>query len=321
MIISKTPVRISFAGGSTDIIDYYQKEYGAVTSTTINKYVFITVNKNFGNKIRISYPKTEIVDNVEEIQHPIFRETLKMMNIDGGIEITSTGDIPGGTGLGSSSTFTVGLLNALYAFKGKYVDAETLAREACKVEIDILKKPIGKQDQYASAYGGLNHMRFNADETVLVEPIALTRETKEKLDKNLLLFYVGEKRKSYSILNELKKNIEDYRIYLDVLRNLAEKVAYALKRNDLSSFGKLLHEGWIYKKKIQTSNENTDRYYEKAMKAGAMGGKVPGALNAKGGGFLILYCEEKYQQRVRETLGLKEIGFHLEQEGGKIIYV
>lgn len=208
MIISKTPVRISFAGGSTDIRDYYKEEYGAVTSTTIDKYVYIIMNKKFDDKISISYPKIEVVDKVDNIHHPIFKETLKMMNIESGVEITSIGDIPGGTGLGSSSALTVGLLNALHAYKSEYPNKETVAKEACRVEIEIIGEPIGKQDQYASSYGGLNHIRFNADETVSVKPIKLKIKTKEELNKNLLLFYVGDKRKVHSVLNELKNNIK-----------------------------------------------------------------------------------------------------------------
>ncbi|VVB62212.1 Galactokinase [uncultured archaeon] len=320
MIISKTPFRISFAGGLSDIKEYYEKDYGAVTSTTINKYIYITVNKKFDNKIRISYSKTEIVKNIKEITHPIIREALKLTKLDSGLEITSIGDVPSGTGLGSSSSFTVGLLNALYAFKGENKCAETLARQACKIEIDFLKEPIGKQDQYASAYGGLNHIRFNNDETVFVNPIICKKKTKEELNQNLLLFYVGGKRKASNILNESKKQMENHRKHVDTIRELSEEVAKALHNNDLSRFGELLHQGWMYKKKTgKVTNKKIDFYYQKAIKSGAAGGKILGAGAA---GFLLLYCDKKNQYKVRNTLSnLKETPFNLEPQGSKIIYM
>lgn len=325
MIISKTPFRVSFAGGISDIKDYYKNGYGAVVSTTIDKYVYVTVNKKFDDKIRVSYSKTEIVDKIEEIDHPLVREALRMAGVDGGVEITSIGDIPAGTGLGTSSAFTVGLLNALYAFKGEYKGAETLARQACEIEIDILGEPIGKQDQYAAAYGGLNLIRFNADETVFVEPVILDKKTKDELNDNLMLFYTGIQRKS-GILSQSKKEIEKHRGYVDKIRDIAQDLASALRNNDLSSFGELMHEGWIYKKKTgDVSTPVIDKYYEKARNAGASGGKI---LGAGGGGFLLLYCklllchDEGYQYNVREALtGLKQTRFNLEPQGSRIIYV
>jgi D-glycero-alpha-D-manno-heptose-7-phosphate kinase len=320
MIISKTPFRVSFAGGISDIKDYYKNDYGAVTSTTIDKYIYITVNKKFDQKIRVSYSQTEIVDNVEDIIHPLVRESLKLTGLDGGIEITSIGDIPSGTGLGSSSAFTVGLLNALYAFKGEHKGAEDLAKKACQIEIDILKEPIGKQDQYATAYGGLNHIRFNKDETVFVNPIICKKQTKDSLDKNLLMFYVGGERKASTILKESKKNMDDNILYVDKIRTLSEDIAKSLRKNDLNNFGELLHNGWTYKKKTgKVSNKKIDEIYDKAINAGAVGGKI---LGAGGKGFLLLYCEEKNQQTLRKELkGLKELDFKLEPQGSKIIYV
>ncbi len=320
MIISKTPFRVSFAGGVSDIKDYYQNSYGAVTSTSIDKYIYITVNKKFDEKIRVSYSETEIVDNVEDIVHPIVKESLKMTNLEGGIEITSIGDIPSGTGLGSSSAFTVGLLNALYAFKGEHKGAEDLAQDACQIEIDILKEPIGKQDQYASAYGGLNHIRFNKDETVFVNPVICKKKTKEKLDKNLLMFYIGGKRKASSILKDSKKNMDKHSNHVDKIKELSEEMAKSLRNNDLANFGELLHKGWIYKKKTgKVSNKKIDETYQKALKSGALGGKL---LGAGGQGFLLLYCEEKNQDKLRDKLSdLKELSFNLEPQGSKIIYV
>jgi D-glycero-alpha-D-manno-heptose-7-phosphate kinase len=320
MIISKTPFRISFAGGLSDIKEYYQKDYGAVCSTTIDKYIYITINKKFDDKIRISYSKTEIVKNIKEIKHPIVREALQLTKVDCGLEITSIGDIPSGTGLGSSSSFTVGLLNALYAFKGEYKCAETLARQACEIEINFLKEPIGKQDQYASSFGGLNYIRFNNDETVFVNPIICKKITKEELNQNLLLFYIGGKRKARNILTESKKHMDNHRNHVDIIRTLSEDVAKALRNNDLSRFGELLHQGWMHKKKTgKVTNEKIDRYYQKAIESGATGGKILGAGAA---GFLLLYCDKKNQQKVRNTLSdLKETPFNLEPQGSRIIYI
>jgi D-glycero-alpha-D-manno-heptose-7-phosphate kinase len=213
----------------------------------------------------------------------------------------------------------VGLLNALYAYKGKDMDAEKLAQEACRIEIDILKEPIGKQDQYASSYGGLNYIRFNSDETVDINPINMNEKKFEELDNNLLLFYTGITRYASSILNESKNKMEEYRNYVDQLRDLAKEVETALKQGDLTGFGKLLHNGWTYKKKTgNVTNPQIDKYYDKALKAGAIGGKI---LGAGGGGFLLLYCEESYQEKVRKSLsGLKEVIFNLKSHGSKIVF-
>jgi D-glycero-alpha-D-manno-heptose-7-phosphate kinase len=209
MIISKTPFRVSFVGGGTDLKAFYRKRYGAVTSTSIDKYVYITVSRlsgYFDFNIRVSYAKTELVKKVEEIHHPIVRTALKLLGLERGIEIHSMADIPSRTGLGSSSSFTVGLLNALHAFKGEYASAEQLAEEACKIEIDILKEPIGKQDQYIAAYGGLKYIQFNADETVYVSPIICSVEIRAALFSNLLMFFTGWTRSASEILEKQKKS-------------------------------------------------------------------------------------------------------------------
>jgi len=320
MIISKTPFRISFAGGVSDIKDYYKNSYGSVVSTTIDKYIYVTVNRKFDNKIRVSYSKTEIVPHVKNVKHPIVREGLKLTNLDGGIEITTIADIPAGTGLGSSSAFTVGLLNALYAYKGEHKGSETLADEACIIEIDILKEPIGKQDQYACAFGGLNHIRFNSDESVFVNPIISKKDTKKELDNNLLLFYTGINRRASTILTDSKQNMVKLREHVDILRDLSEEMASTLRKNDLSGFGELLHKAWQYKKKTgKVTSPEIDKYYETARSAGALGGKI---LGAGAGGFLLLYCEKNNQKKLREKLSnLKETKFHLEPQGSRIIYV
>lgn len=324
MIITRTPFRISFVGGGTDLADFYLLEPGAVVSTAINKYMYIVVNKRFDSTIRVSYSKTEIVKNVDEIQHPIVREALKLVGISDGIEIVSIADIPAGTGLGSSSSFAVGLLNALYAYKGMLRSAEQLAREACHLEIDILGEPIGKQDQYIAAYGGLRYIQFNPDETVFIEPIMYNKVNKDELNQNLLLLYMGDTRKAGSILEEQKANIRqgDKTEFLRKMRDLAVELRKNLN-SDCSPeiLGVFLHKGWSLKKQLASgiSSREIDGYYEKALNVGALGGKV---LGAGGGGFLLLYCPREKQARVREALNvLTFTEFLLEPEGSKIIYV
>lgn len=322
MIISKTPLRISFFGGGTDLREYYSKEAGIIASTAINKYIYIAVNKRFDKSIRISYSKTEIVNNIDEIQHPIVREALKLVGIDGGIEITSIADIPAKTGLGSSSTFTVGLLNALYAYKGVYVNSETLARQACEIEISILKEPIGKQDQYAAAYGGLNCIQFNPDETVFVDPIICSKETKEYFNKNLLLFYTGITRSAGEVLKDQKKNTISKIENLNSMKALVEDLKKILiEGKELSQIGKKLNESWLLKKNIsgKISNNFIDEKYCTALKNGAIGGKV---LGAGGGGFLLFYCEPHNHKRLINALSdLMLVKFNFEPQGSKIIFI
>jgi len=324
MIISRTPMRVSFMGGGSDLAAYYKQGYGAVISTALDRYIYITVNKKFDDLIRVSYSKTEMVESVDQVEHNIIREALKIVGIVRGVEVVYMGDIPlggAGIGLGSSSSLAVGVLNALYAYKGQHVSAERLAREACMIEIDILGHPIGKQDQYIAAYGGFNHIRFNSDESVFVDPVICKRETKEELEKKLLLFYTGISRVSSEILQVQKSNIDGNSKDLDKLVEMCEVVRNCLIKNELHTFGELLHKGWMTKKRLANSISNSaiDHYYEKARQAGAVGGKI---LGAGGGGFLLFYCEEEDQNSVRAALsGLKEIPFRLEPQGSKIIYV
>ncbi len=322
MIISRTPFRVSFAGGGTDLRAYYQSGYGAVISTAIDKYMYILVNKRFDHTIRVSYARTEIVESVDEIKHPIVREALKFVGITQGIEIISIADIPAGTGVGSSSSFTVGLLNALYAYLGRYVDAETLASQACHIEIKLLQEPIGKQDQYIAAYGGLQYIRFNSDETVFVDPVICSRELKECLGSRLMMFYTGLKRRAGEILSKQKKETAKKLDHLSDLRDLASRMRDILiKNSDLSSFGELLHSGWQIKRGLVSdiSNDIIDGYYDRAIGAGAIGGKL---LGAGGGGFILFYCPDEKQDKVRHELSeLKELPIKLEPQGSKIIYV
>lgn len=319
MLISKTPLRISFAGGLSDLKDYYKNDHGAVTSTSIDKYIYIVINKKFDPDIQLNYAKTEIVDDISDIKHPIFREALKLVDLNKYVEISVMSDIPARTGLGSSSSFTVGLLNALYGFVGEHKDAETLARQACKIEIDILKEPIGKQDQYASAFGGLNHIIFNSDESVDVKRIKVSKGMREEFDGNLLLFYTGLKRDASSILSDSKKGMDNHRKYVDELRSLSKEFYTMLSKKDLSRFGELLHQNWELKKKTgKVSNAIIDGYYKKALDAGASGGKI---LGAGGGGFILLYCEKQFQKQVRKALSdLREVYFHMETYGSRILH-
>lgn len=324
MIISKTPLRISFAGGGSDLRAYYQHRAGSVASTAIDKYIYISVNKKFDDRIRVGYSKIEIVNNVDNIEHNIVREALKLTGITKGVDIVYMSDMmpaQEGTGLGSSSSIAVGTLNALYALKGQHVLAEKLAQEACKIEIEILGHPIGKQDQYAVAFGNFNYIQFNPNESVFVEPIICKEETKRELKKNLMLFFTGMKADSGIILGEQKKKTEENINVLDKIVDLSKELKRVLENNNLTEFGNILHEGWLYKQKLANgiTNPVINDYYEKARKAGAIGGKI---LGSGGGGFFLFYCEEKNQNKVRETLSsLKEAPFNFESQGSRIIYV
>jgi D-glycero-alpha-D-manno-heptose-7-phosphate kinase len=324
MIITRTPFRISFAGGGTDLAAFYRRESGAVVSTAIKKYMYITVNRRFDDTIRVSYSRTEIAGSVDEIQHPIVKAALKLTGISGGIEIVSIADIPAGTGMGSSSSFTVGLLNALYAYQGVLKSAQELAEEACHIEIDMVGEPIGKQDQYIAAYGGMCHIQFNPDESVFVNPVICGKKCREDLEKNLLLLYTGDSRRANTILAEQSTNTcrEDKFNNLKKMRDLAQETRRcfngSLKAQEL---GRLLHEGWLLKRELASgiSNDAINAYYEKALAAGAYGGKV---LGAGGGGFLLLVTPQEKRKAVRQALGnLQEMDFAFEAEGSKIIYV
>lgn len=323
MIITKTPMRISFAGGGSDLKEFYRNYGGAVTSMAINKYVYITVNKRFDHTIRVSYSVTEIVDAVEKIKHPIVKACLNQVGIEGGIEITSIADIPKGTGLGSSSSFTVGLLNALYAYTGKHISAERLAQEACHIEINVLKEPIGKQDQYIAAYGGLQFIQFNKDESVFVNPIICTKKTKEDLCTHVMMFYTGVTREANEILTVQKENtLHDHEKQKELQKmvNLALQLKDSLHNNMVKDVGYILQKGWEHKKLLANSisNPQMDSYYTTALKAGAEGGKL---LGAGGGGFLLFYCKPEKHNSVRKALKLRELSISLEPQGSKIIYV
>lgn len=324
MIISRTPFRISFAGGGSDLHSFYQFEYGAVLSVTINKHLYITVrrqNRLHNYRIRVSYSVTESVDRVDHIKHPIVREALNLLQIDEPIEIVSISDIPAKTGLGSSSSFAVGLLHALYAFKGQYVSAERLAREAAYIEIDVLKRPIGKQDHYAAAFGGLNFIRFFPNEEVLVEPVICRRSVIDEVFGGLMLFYTGMTRDAGGVLKEQSENTAANVDVLQAIRDQAIELKEVLENGDgLEEFARILHEGWTNKRKLAAgiSNPIIDEYYETALKAGALGGKL---LGAGGGGFLLLCVQPANQEAVRRALpGLIDLKFESEPYGSRIIF-
>jgi D-glycero-alpha-D-manno-heptose-7-phosphate kinase len=322
MIISRTPLRVSFAGGGTDIPDYYKTGYGAVTSSTIRKYMYVTVNRRFDKDLRVSYSKTEIVDHVDKLEHGIVREALKKAGLTEGVEVTTIADIPSkGTGLGSSSALAVGLLNALYAFKGYRASPKKLAEEACEIEIERLGEPIGKQDQYISAYGGLQHIKFNADETVILDPVICPPKTKRDIENHLLLFYTGRTRQSGDILKKQRGNTPKNKDTLDRMRDQAEELFKSLTSQQIDKLGEILRDGWSMKRSLAKgiSDGHIDDLYEKALTAGAVGGKITGA---GGGGFLLLFVPPDRQSAVRTTLKeLREIEFKLEPQGSKIIYV
>jgi D-glycero-alpha-D-manno-heptose-7-phosphate kinase len=323
MIITRTPFRISFVGGGSDMETFYSRFPGAVLSTSINKFMYISSHKFFfPGQLRVKYSETETVNNLEELRHPLLRESMRKTGVRSGIEISSIADIPSGTGMGSSSSFTVGLLHCLYAIKRQYVTQEQLAREACEIEIDILGEPIGKQDQYAAAYGGLNIIHFKPDGQVQVEPLYIKNDVYQALQNNLVMFYVGHQRKASDILAEQKKNaLRDEKF--DVLKqmvSLVHEMRDCLFSGNLGNFGKILHENWILKQKLasQISNSGIDEIYKTGLQGGATGGKL---LGAGGGGFMLFYCEKEKQAELSECLKpLESFDFAFEREGSKLIY-
>ena len=321
MIISRTPFRISFVGGGTDLPEFYRRRPGAVVSTAIDKYMYVTVNKYFDDSIILKYRRTELVKRVADIRHPILRECLRLVGIDRGVEITSMADVVAGTGLGSSSSFAVGVLHALHAFKGEYRTAEELAREACEIEIARLKEPIGKQDQYIAAYGGFQSIEFMPDDTVRVDPIVLSEKMRADLAERSILLYSGVTRRAGPVLRRFRAKFEVKDRQMTRLRDLAYEAREALRGGDVDGLGEMLHEGWLLKKGIAggISNPAIDRAYAAACAAGAAGGKI---LGAGGGGFLLLFAPPAKRRAVLRALpSWREIPFGLEPEGSKIVYV
>lgn len=320
MIITRTPLRISFTGGGTDLPAFYKNGYGAVVSTSIDKYIYITVNKRFDDSIRVSYSQTEIVNHVDELKHDIARECLRMVGIPGGIEITSIADIPSGTGLGSSSSFAVGLLNALYTYVGERLSAGELAKRACQIEINVLGHPIGKQDQYAAAYGGVNYFTFERSGDVQREKILASDNDLRNMNRKLMMFYTGIRRSADGILSRQSQETKNKMEVLMFMRDQANRMRDGLVQKGFTpDFAKMLDEAWQKKKSITAgiSNPEIDELYQKAISAGAAGGKL---LGAGGGGFILLYCDEPYQPAVREALGLRELDFEISLNGSRVVY-
>lgn len=321
MIITKTPLRISFLGGGTDFRAFFRQEEGWVLSSAIDKFIYVIIKERFDSKIRVGYTRTELVDTIDELQHELVRESLRKTGITQGVEISTMADIPSeGSGLGSSSTVTVGLLNAMYSYLGTPVTHEQLAREACAIEIDILGKPIGVQDQYIAAYGGQRFLFFGRDDQVRVEHLGLNHEQLRKLNQNLMLFYTNVARKAESVLSEQAQNIDANTQLLRQMKELARQARSALAAHDFDAFGALLDESWQVKKQLasRVSNAVIDELYHAARQAGAIGGKLSGA---GGGGFLLLYCPPHRQDEVRQALhSLRELPFRLDPDGSKVIF-
>ena len=322
MIITRAPFRVSFCGGGSDLPSFYEKYGGCVLSTTIRKYMYLTLHKNFHeDQIRLKYSQTETVKNIDEIEHRYFKQCLKDFGITG-VEISSVADIPSGTGLGSSSVFTVALLHLLHTYKGEYVSKYKLAKDACEVEIEKLGEPIGKQDQFAAAFGGLNFYEFQPSGFVNVEPIIMKRESYQELENNILMFYLGGVHSASQILKEQSKNIEAEDKAKAQLKmcNLTRTLKAELQNNNIDAMGELLHENWMLKKSLASgiTNPLIDEVYEKAIRAGALGGKL---LGAGGAGFMIFYVKPENQSYVREALkDLREMDFEMDNSGASIVH-
>ena len=320
MIIVQTPLRISLFGGGTDFPYYFRAEGGSVLSTAIDKYIYVIIKERFDDQIRISYTATEIVNQVDDIHHEIIREALKMTGIKKSVEIVTMGDIPAGTGLGSSSTVTVGALHAFHTYCGQTISMEKLAREACEIEVDILNKPIGYQDQFIASYGGLRFFEFNKDGSIGTQALEIDPEIPNQLSNRLLLLYSGTTRKSETILSEQKNNIHNNLTALNKLKEITYEARIALIEGRLDDIGRLLDESWVLKKSLAAgiNNGKLGEIYQIARKAGALGGKVTGA---GGGGFLLLYCPLDNKEQVRSALShLKELPFRLEPNGSRVIF-
>ena len=320
MIITQTPLRISLAGGGTDLPEFFVEHGGAVVSSAIDKFVFCIVKGRFDDKIYVNWSKKEIVDSVDQIEHELVREAMRKTGVTRGVEISFLSDIPAeGSGLGSSSSVTVGVLNALHHYLGETPTAEQLAREACEIEVDILSKPIGWQDQYIAAYGGLQHIRFGPGRVAKVEPVRANPATLEDLDHDLMLFFTGKTRQAAGILKEQKSNISHNVAILQEMARQADQTRDLLEVGSVAALGSMLHRNWEAKRKLArgVSNGELDEIYERALKAGALGGKISGA---GGGGFFLLCVPSDKRQAVRQALaGLREMPFRLERGGSRVI--
>jgi D-glycero-alpha-D-manno-heptose-7-phosphate kinase len=315
---------MSFVGGGSDLPAFYRKQCGAVLSTAIDKYMYISVNPKFDDGIRIAYSKNEEVKSVDEIEHPLVRAAMQLLGLKGGVEITSIADIPSmGSGLGSSSSYTVGLLLALNAYMGRFVSSEQLGVDSCKIEIEMCGEPIGKQDQYAAAYGGFNLIEFCPDESVVVSPLICDSRTVKELERSTLLFYTGITRSATELLKQQSEDIANdetkHRTLVKMVQ-LAYDLRDELQNNNVNAFGEILHENWMLKKSITSgiSTSFIDDWYDTARKAGATGGKI---LGAGAGGFLMLFAPHQEHERIKVALKyLRPIPVGFEPLGGRIIF-
>jgi len=323
MIITRTPFRVSFAGGGSDLKEYYLRYGGSVLSVSIDKYIYLSMHPYFNNdKFFLKYSKNELVNDVNEIEHKIIKQVFKDFKISG-VDFSSSADIPSGTGLGSSSSFTVGLTKLCSSYTDKYMSLEDIAKYACEVEIDKLKEPIGRQDQYACAIGGLNFIEFGMDGNVTTEKIIIEENKLQQLQDNLLMFYLGNTRSASNILREQKENTinDEKRVEnLHKMVNLSRELKRELIKGNIDAMGDILHKGWTYKKELASkiSNKNIDDYYDAALRNGALGGKL---LGAGGGGFLLFYAPVINHEKIRNALiTLEELKFNFSFEGSKILY-
>lgn len=325
MIITRTPFRITLGGGGTDLPSYYEKHGGFIFSFALNKYMFITVKRPFADKlIRLKYNKSETVEKVSELKHDIARECLTKLNITDSIDVVSMADIPAGSGLGSSSSYTVGLLNALHTLKREYIPLQELAEEACNIEMYRLEKPMGKQDQYLAAFGGFTVLEIAKDGKVDVKRANISDTTIEGLNRNLISFYTGVQRKNVGILAQQNKATEDNKKQvldsLHYIKDSGYKILDIVESGNITELGHMFDEHWKYKKQLAKgiTNPQFDKIYEIAMKNGALGGKISGA---GGGGFFLFYCEERHSKlkKVMTDIGLKEMRFDFDYEGTKVL--
>ena len=321
MIVTQTPLRLSFFGGGTDFPDYYRVDGGAVLTTAIDKYVYVIVKDRFDDDIYINYSVKEIVNSVDAIRHDLVREAMRITGVDRGVEITTLADVPStGTGLGSSSAVTVGLLHALHTYRGRLVDARTLAEQACQIELDILKRPIGRQDQYISAFGGLRAIGFRSDGQVDVGHVRTDPATPRRLQDRLLVFFTGRTRSSSTILERQQQRISQSRGDLDRLKSYALEAHDLLLAGRLDEFGELFDAAWRHKKALAegVSDAVIDRLYDLARDAGASGGKIAGA---GGGGFLVFYVPPSRQDDVRQALvPLRELPITFDPSGARVVF-
>ena len=323
MIITRAPFRVSFCGGGSDLPSFYEKYGGCVLSTSIRKYMYLTIHNYFHkDQIVLKYSQTEIVSSYDEIKHKYFKQCLKDFGISG-VEISSMADIPSGTGLGSSSSFTVALLHLLHTYQGEFISKYKLAKDACEVEINKLGEPIGKQDQFAASFGGLKYYEFQPSGFVNVEPIVMSSRSYQALEDNILMFYLGGVHSASEILKEQSQNVKaDNKASIqqkmcELTRTLKEE----LQKNNVDAMGELLHENWMLKKSLASGITNSliDETYERARNAGALGGKL---LGAGGAGFMIFYVKPEKQSTVRTALSnLREMEFEMDNSGASIVHV